>query len=295
MFSLDMVGMVQAHKGLNMKGVKLLDDADYLVGELARKYDLKITLANKAIEQRTDTAPFGKYGIPAIAPNTGTESPYHKPEDTPEKLDFEGMAKVANYMSEVTGYLSRQPTLSDMTGLAEGEVPGSGVGTFRAGLLLNSGSGLHNYVDQYYKGKQIFSSAAGLMASIRLSKNLKLQPELLYETTGSKHQDGVFRTHALTAPLNVLIMTPEEEYVRGFIQLGAYYSYRFSGKIEGVPIDFDNSYQQQEFGLCYGVGLELMEIIQIGIYYQKGLSDLNRLPDNRIRQENVYFQVGFLF
>ncbi len=61
MFSLDMVGMVEAHRGLDMKGVSLLDDAEYLVGELARKYRLQITKANSAIEQRTDTHPLGKW------------------------------------------------------------------------------------------------------------------------------------------------------------------------------------------------------------------------------------------
>ena len=64
-------------------------------------------------------------GIPAIAPNTGTESPYHKPEDTREKLDYEGMAQVANYMSDVSLYLSSQETLSDMIAPQEGELAGS--------------------------------------------------------------------------------------------------------------------------------------------------------------------------
>ena len=35
MFSLDMVGMVEAHNGLDMKGAELLVACDYLVGELA--------------------------------------------------------------------------------------------------------------------------------------------------------------------------------------------------------------------------------------------------------------------
>jgi len=296
MFSLDMLGMLEAHNGLDMIGVSLLEDSDYLVGELAEKYDLNITKTGKKIEQRTDTAPFGKMGIPAVAPNTGTESPYHKPEDTAEKLDYEGMAKVANYMSEATLYLSSREKLSDMGGVEMGEEQkDSGTKIFRAGLRLNTGSSLHNYKDQYYKGKSIFATGAGVMACIKLTGNLSIQPEVLYETKGSQHNDGVFRTHSVTTPLNLLLMTSENEYVRSYFELGGYLSYHFGGNISGTPIDFDNNFNNQEYGLTFGIGFEVMKMVQVGIYFQKGLSDLNQLHDNRITHENVYFQLGYLF
>ncbi len=295
MFSLDMIGMLEAHNGLDMKGVRLLHDADYLVGELAEKYNLNITKANDKIEQRTDTAPFGKIGIPAIAPNTGTESPYHKPEDTREKLDYDGMAQVANYMSDVSLYLSSQETLSDMIAPQEGEVAGSSAKTFRAGVRLNMGSGYHRYKDQFYRGKDIFAISAGVLASIRLSDHFKLQPELLYESTGSQHSDGVYRSHSLTTPVNIQVLTSEEEFVRSYLQLGGYYSYHFAGNIAGTAIDFDNSYNRNEFGITIGVGMEVMEMVQLGFYFQLGLSDLNQLSDNRIMQESIYFQLGFIF
>ncbi len=295
MFSLDMVGMVEAHKGLDMKGVLLLDDADYLVGELALKYKLNITKANKKIEQRTDTAPFGKMGIPAIAPNSGTESPYHKPQDTPEKLDYDGIATVANYMSETTLYLSSRETLSPMTGVVEGEQPGSTARIFIPGIRLNMGSSYHNYMDQFYNGKDIFATSAGVFASIRLSGNFKLQPEVLYETKGSQHTDGVFRTHSLTTPLSIQVLTNEDEYVRVFFQAGGYYSHHFGGNIAGTAIDFVNDYDNNEFGISFGIGIEVMKTVQMGIYYQKGLTDLNRIPDNRMKHETIYFQMGFMF
>jgi len=294
MFSLDMVGMVEAHRGLDMKGIKLLDDSDHLVGELARKYKLQITKANSSIEQRTDTAPFGKYGIPAIAPNTGLESPYHKLEDTFEKLDYEGMAQVANYLSDVTLYLSTREPLSNMTGVNEGEEPGSGTKTFRLGFRLNSGSSSHNYRDQYYTGKSIYATAAGLMTNIRLTGNLHLQPEVLYETNGSKHNDGVLRKHSLTTPLNLLVMTNEDQFVRAYAQVGGYFSSHFGGQISGTPLDFDNDFSSTEYGIIYGIGVEGMNM-QMGLWIQRGLSDFNKQPDNRISQQTVYFTLGFMF
>ncbi len=295
MFSLDMIGMLEAHKGLYMKGVTLLDDSDYLIEALAKKYKLTITKANSKIEQRTDTAPFGEMGIPAIAPNTGSESPYHKPQDTSEKLDYEGMAQVVNYMSEATLFLSTRETLSKMPPLVAGEPVAHQLKVFQAGVRLNMGSGNHLYKDQFYHGKDIFAISAGVLANIRLSGHFKLQPEVLYEITGSQHNNGVFRSHSITTPLSFQMLSSEDSYVRTFAQVGGFYSHHFGGNISGTPIDFDNSYNRNEFGISFGAGLEVMKMVQLGIYYQKGLTDLNQLPDNRMMQETIYFQMGFMF
>jgi hypothetical protein len=91
------------------------------------------------------------------------------------------------------------------------------------------------------------------------------------------------------------VLTSEEYFVRSYFQLGGYYSYHFAGNISGTAIDFENSFNRNEFGITIGAGVEVMEMVQLGIYYQKGLSDLNKLPDDRIMQESIYFQMGFLF
>src|SRR5690606_5162560 len=78
MFSFDMVGMLEANKGLDLKGIGSLVNGE----EIAKKHTDGITLLNTSasIENRTDTEPFGDKGIPAIHVFTGTKSPYHKPE-----------------------------------------------------------------------------------------------------------------------------------------------------------------------------------------------------------------------
>lgn len=296
MFSLDMVGMYEAHKGLDLKGVKLLYDADLVTGELASKYKVAITKANKSIEQRTDTAPFGAMNIPAIAPNTGSESPYHQPEDTAAGLDYEGMARITNYMSEVTQMLSTRKALSSMTGLAEGEVLKPKV--FEAGIRWNLGSSKFNYRDDPIQGNSIFATQAGAFTSFRLSKLVYLLPEVLYETKGSQYLSGKIRTHAITLPVSLALSTPDQGYVRVWIQAGGYFTYMFSGKQGDQSLDFDNDFQRQEYGLCYGIGMEAMNMLQMGIYFQHGLSDLskdsNPAPWNLVHQ-NIYFMLGWVF
>jgi hypothetical protein len=179
----------------------------------------------------------------------------------------------------------------------EGPLPGeevTGEKVFRPGIRLNVGSALHNYQNRFYKGKTIFATSAGLLASIRISKLLNIQPEVLYETKGSKHQDGVFRTHSVTAPLNIRIMSPDDN-MRTYFMAGGYYSFHFGGNISGTPIDYENSFNEQEFGFTVGAGFEIMGKVQMGICFQTGLSDLNQLPDDRISHENIYFSLGYLF
>jgi len=294
MFSLDMVGMVEKHEGLDLKGVKMLNDYEFLTGELATKYGLKITKANKSTEQRTDTAPFGKIGIPAVAVFTGTESPYHKPEDTAEKLDYEGMASVVNFMSDATTFLSSTLEISGMKGPEEGGSPEKGPGVFRVGILAKAGSGNHHYRDQFYDGKSIFAASGGIFASLRISDGIYLVPEVIYESMGSMHTDGVFRTHSLTTPLNFQVGT-HEDFVRTYFIVGAYYSYHFGGEIAGTAIDFQNDYQNQEFGLSFGFGFEFKHKVQYGLHFQKGLTDINQQPDNKMTHNTVCFSFGYIF
>jgi hypothetical protein len=296
MFSLDMVGMYDAHEGVDLHGVNRLDRADLLTGDLARTHQLAIRKANGRIGQRTDTAPFGNIGIPAIHVFTGSESPYHKPEDVAGKLDYEGMASIANYIEDATAQLSNMEKISDWPGPGEGEMA-TGPKTFRAGVRINAGSGNHIYKDEFYDGKSIFAFETGVFTNIRLTKTLSLQPEILYETKGSQHEEGKYRTHAVTVPVSLQFGSPEQATVRTFIQVGGYYSYHFGGKLGDGSIDYKEVFTPHEFGFTYGIGIEVMNV-QMGFYGQRGLSSILQQSDlspSDILPQNFYFMLGFIF
>lgn len=294
MFSLDMVGMYEAHGGLDLAGVELLNDPSVITGELAGEYQISISKANKKIEQRTDTAPFGKMGVPAIHAFTGTESPYHKPEDIAGALDYEGMALVTNFISATAQQLSSTEDLSSMKGPEEGQADLFRSKVFQPGIKLNMGSGRHNYRDDFYKGKSILSAEAGLFASIRVTRFLSLQPEVLYGTTGSQHPDGSFRTHSITTPLHVKWISPEG-MVRTWFMAGGYYSYHFGGKVGDAAIDFQDLYERQEFGISYGLGMEVMNV-QLGFMFTRGLnSTLQDAASGKVTSEGFSVTMGFIF
>jgi len=293
MFSLDMVGMYEAHGGLDLKGINLLHDAGYLTQALAETHQLQISKATSSIEQRTDTAPFGKYNIPAIAPSTGSESPYHQPEDTAAALDYEGMALITNYMSDMTQILSTRKELSPMTGLAEGEKLKPKV--FTAGLRWSLGTSKFNYRDDPIMGKSIFAVQAGFFTSFRLGRHWYLLPEALYETKGSQYPGENIRTHAVTLPLSLAISSPDDSYVRVWFQAGGYYSLHFATNHGDNSLDYKYDFQRHEFGICWGIGMEAMHMLQMGIYYQQGLSDLFLDDFGNTVHQNVYFTLGWLF
>ena len=295
MFSLDMVGMYSTHKGLDMVGVKMLSDYEHLLGELAGDYGITVTKANKSVGQRTDTAPFGNIGIPAIHAYTGLESPYHKPGDTASKLDYEGMAKMANYISSATVHLSTIPTISDLPALDEDADLVARTKKFRPGARVNMGTGYHNLTDQYYRGKTIVAFEAGVFGNIQLTRLLMIQPELLYETKGSQTWEGNFRTHSLTTPVNLILATPDKGFVRAYVQVGGYYSYHFGGKLGDESLDYDFTYNPHEMGLTYGIGIEAMNV-QLGLYYQTGLTNLLLTTERTgMTNQNFYVMLGVMF
>jgi hypothetical protein len=295
MFSLDMVGMYEAHKGVDLEGIKTLNSPERLTKELAEKYNLTIRKANSSIPQNTDTAPFGQAGIPAIAAFTGYESPYHKPDDTASLLDYDGMALIAAYLCDASMELSRVEKISDMKPAGEAEPLASVSKRIRPGVRVNLGSGEHNYREEFYHGKSIFAAEAGFFASIKAAGFLYIQPEVLYETKGSRHEDGTFRTHSITAPLNLQISSPENEYLRTYFQIGGYYSYHFGGKLGDSKIDYQDTYNPNEYGISFGFGVEVMNM-QWGIYLQRGLSGILQAQGaGRIMHENVYFMLGYIF
>ncbi len=295
MFSLDMVGMYKAHGGVDLHGVKQLNDPGLLIEELSRSREVTVRRANGRKPQRTDTAPFGNLQIPAIQVFTGTESPYHKPDDVAGHLDYQGMSQIAGFIADASIRLSGLDQISDLPGPGE-----DGTGrreTFAAGIRINMGSGWHSYKNEYFQGKSIFAIQTGAFLSVSVTRQLAIQPELLYETTGSQHQEGKFRSHAITIPLSLKYTLSEESMVRTFVQAGGYYSYHLGGKLGKDPIDFGGTFTPHEFGFTYGVGMEAMGL-QMGLFVKRGLTSIvseSGTESGAVLPRGICFMLGFIF
>jgi len=294
MFSLDMIGMYEESGGVQMKGMGTLDNGMDLMERVREKYPVEVTKTSKSIPIRTDTGPFGAKGIPSIQATTGfRSSPYHKPEDDSDKLEYDGMVKICDFVTELTLELSNEPELVAISNIEkEGEDKKQ---VFHLGLRVNTGTNLHNYKDDYFKAKCVFAGSAGLFVQLRLNEYLSLQPEVLYEWKGSQHELGTIRTHSVTTPLSVMVTSKDNFGFRTYVQVGGYYCYTFDGKIDDTALDFDTEYSEHGAGILYGFGFEAM-MMRIGCYFRNGFTNI--LQDDslgKITNEGFYVSLGYVF
>jgi hypothetical protein len=69
----------------------------------------------------SDQKSFIEAGVPAVQVFTGANADYHKPTDTPDKIDSDGLVKVAAVTREIVAYLAERPTpLTSKLGGAKG-------------------------------------------------------------------------------------------------------------------------------------------------------------------------------
>ncbi len=296
MFSLDMIGMYEANRGVDLRGIASLDGGEINAMTVGDRQDVSIRRTGSNIARRTDTAPFGDKGIPATHVFTGTKSPYHKPTDTYDLLDYEGMAKVVMFSSELISQLSAETDLiADASLIAQIEQAETKPGRRRsAGITLHTGSGYHTYTDEFFRANSVFNVSTGLYAHLPLSKLLVLQPELLYDFNGSEIDGGNFRRHSITVPLNIQFGTPtvDEVNARAFLFGGAYFRYSFAGTSAGTTIDFDGIYEPTEWGFSAGAGLQLFRF-QISYTIRKALTGILQNNEPEIFDNNGLFTVAF--
>lgn len=299
MFSFDMVGMYTENNGLELRGIGSMVEGRELAAQIAVQQNIELRNTSSNIERRTDTAPFGDAGIPSVHVFTGTKSPYHKPEDVYQLLDFEGMKRIHQYMTVLIRDVSRQQKIdAEASLIAHAEAVKSGSISKRAsvGFLVNTGSGFHRYTEEFYRANSIFNISTGLFVQIPLTDGITLQPEVLYDLNGSKVEEGEMYRHSLSFPFNVQIgmaRTPDNP-VRTYVFGGPYYRYSFAGNTAGTRLDFQ-VYDQQEWGYSFGIALEIFQFT-VGYTYRRGINGLfldEGQPE--ILQSNKYFTVGYSF
>ena len=105
MMSIDMVGWLSANNALVIEGVATLDGADKTMRQIADEQGmtLKLKRFETSALTATDTEPFASIGqLPTLAVTTGLKSPYHKPEDDADLIDYEGLDRICSFLTELT-------------------------------------------------------------------------------------------------------------------------------------------------------------------------------------------------
>lgn len=294
MFSLDMVGMYSANRGVDLRGAGSVDGGVVIAKSIADKFNIRLLDVSAEIESMTDTWPFGQQGIPAIHVYTGMKSPYHKPQDTYDLLDYEGMARLTNYLQHFITELSALPEIRFTKPVNSCMKPA--YLKLNTGAITYIGGSRHDYPGEFYKARSVFALGGGLFLQVHAGKKITLQPEILYTFTGSKAEKGTFRTHNLTVPLNLQwnLVNQGRGMLRIFPFLGPYFSYSFAGKYDKKSLDFENTFRNQETGLQYGFGFDVREI-QMRFTTTYAFTNIYQAKKPKVLNQGYYFVVGFKF
>lgn len=292
MISLDMVGMYKGYGGLDMKGMGTVHGGVEIAERIALENDINLKSTSAEFEYRTDTRPFAETGIPAIHAFTGTLSPYHKPGDTYDLLDYEGMAKVTEYLTALVLEMSSMPEINPSKRFAAllGPVPVR----FNAGFLANAGRSHHRYEDDFFRAKSVFALSTGIFMQIHAGKIFSLQPEVIYDYNGSKSPSGVFRRRSFTTPVNLQLnlVNMMGGQIRLYSFTGGYFRFTMSGNDASTDLDFNSMYPDKEWGINLGLGADIMKI-QFNYTWRRGLTNIFPESASTVFGSGHYLTLGY--
>jgi hypothetical protein len=296
MLSVDMVGWHKTSGYVNYEGAGTIKNGDQLL--LNKKIipeGLHVTTQNfeKSLFTATDTEGFAKKGIPTLAVTTGLKSPYHKPEDDANLIDYDGMTLITDHLLNFIQMVSQDSNYQASGKLAAKHRNKQEKVLF--GISAAIGNNLHYYSVGALDGKPTASYGIGLLSQFNMG-SFAIRPEVYYEYVQAQHPDGKIKANKVSVPLNLVLQTNNRAFGAD-IFIGGYYSYLFSGKQGNEDLDLTNLFYRNEGGFNYGFGLR-MAMLKIGINFKYALTDFTRHANAdgaHIRNQATYFTLTYLF
>jgi hypothetical protein len=112
MLNIDMVGR-NPQKAADLFGVGSSPQFSAVVDSAAAKYpraNVNKVMGKGAYFHRSDQANFWNAGIPVMFMFTGEHADYHKPTDTPDKINFDRMQEIGRFVFHMMVELANSPT-----------------------------------------------------------------------------------------------------------------------------------------------------------------------------------------
>ncbi|MCP4190976.1 MAG: M28 family peptidase [Planctomycetaceae bacterium] len=182
--NMDMVGRLD--KKLILQGV---GSSSVWKGEIERRNavtGLPITIQNDSFIP-TDASTFFVRGVPILSAFTGSHEDYHTPRDTPDKLNYEGNARIAKFMGLVTRSIASRDDAPDYVSQERPKET-------RANLRAYLGT-IPDYAESDVKGLQISGVAKKGPAALAGLKG----GDVIVELAGRKIENIYDYTYAIEA------------------------------------------------------------------------------------------------
>lgn len=261
MMSLDMVGWYKASGKLKMEGAATIKNGIEILTSEASRFSIVVDPVKfeKSILTATDTEGFARRGVPTLAVTTGLKSPYHKPEDDAELIDYDGLDKVTGYISDVALVMASDPSLEKSGRVARKH--SLNVPAIEFGVVASLDRTSLNFRKSALVTKEGYGGSAGIQLQAN-SGSFGVNVRGLYEYGSSKFPDDAdpyssfvrFRHQAVTVPGTIQIHT-EGGGIRFFLGLGGYYSRILKSNINdftlsGKALDVNKN----QYGITYNAG-----------------------------------------
>lgn len=281
MISLDMVGYYRTSGVLKILGTGTLDDARAL---LPKTKALRVRFIPYEISpfSATDTKPFASAGIPTLHITTGSSSPYHKEEDESEKVDYEGLTAVTNYVQNLVTALGKHTSMTPSGNYAViHHVPSS---LFSWGPAWALGTNRFVHTKGALEGKTAFYASLGADFRFLWKGFLELNPGIGVEYVGARHapypgSSYMNQMHmlALGVPLSLRVYFPEFNKLPVGVYAWAttYYRYYLAGQTFDPGFVFTDVFRRHEWGLGLGLGVRA-SVFQVGFETRWGMTGLFR-------------------
>lgn len=292
--SLDMVGYLKKSKKLKITGVKTLVDPNLFFDQVTfdSRYRLILNDFDNSIFTGSDHGPFLNKQIPAFHVTTGLSSPYHKPEDDADLIDYEGISIIVDYFAQLNYLFATAPQLESSNQFySSGSRPRSSY----FGLIAGMGSNQHAYTKGTMTGKNGMAFNLGLYGKLGLSESFALKGELNYEFKKGNRIEGTLYTHAVSVPITLFARTTIENMIEISGGVGGYYSYYFSGTLNNNPLNF-TIYSPHEYGFVFEYEMRVYSVL-LGMQYKYAFNNvkINPIDIDKSKLMGMTCRIGFIF
>lgn len=295
MMSVDMVGWYKADNRLTLEGVSTIRNGRKVLR--SEKLNLKFKDFETSVMTATDTEDFAKRQIPTIAASTGLKSPYHKPEDDAELIDYDGLDKVSDYLSDVTLKAASDAGFAPSGKVARKHRDGHPI--LEAGLAFVIGSNSLEFPKAAFDGKPGFTYGGGLSAQLNFGRHshFGLKADALYLQTKSRYPDETnlytsslkYTGSELRVPVRLIL---QEGFggERLFVGFGGYYGHRFK---TSLPIS--QTIRKDDYGISAEVGAKVGRVGLSGLWMATLAPFFEGDTAPSVRQNTGLFKLSFDF
>ena len=306
MMSVDMVGWYKANGELVLEGTGTIRDHNSMLSPKNNGVDIKTHFKpfENSLFTATDTGPFAEAGIPTLAVTTGLKTPYHKPEDDADLIDYEGLDNITNYLVAATMAASQRDGK-----LASGRLaPKHSTPRFEIGLIGGYNTSYLVYPDATFTGKPMYGGQGGLTMQYNFNENLTLRTSALYlysrcplpAADDAFGQGYTLEQHTLMVPL-ILQLGVHDVGIGVFAGLGGYFGYTFNGQFSGnVPAanpPYSLSVDPHQMGWVFNFGMRLGGRWQVeGTWYNQIFTLFDTASGMPRARKNTYtVTLGYYF